>query len=425
MSQAGNGGLFTATTRFAMKQQHQQRPAAMATCAGCSRPIRDQFILRVSPDLEWHADCLRCCECRTILDETCTCFVKQGRVYCKADYQRMFGPKCRRCSFGFGSSEYVMKVSGQTFHVKCFTCSLCDRRLMTGEKFYLSPANEPICQADHSGALSSSHASSPTGDLQVDEKDNKSPSSTSGSDGREPSGGQKDQATKSKKSKKNSDKPTRVRTVLTEKQLHTLRTCYAANPRPDALMKEQLCEMTGLSPRVIRVWFQNKRCKDKKRSLIIGGGCGGKLQGSPLSQLGIAKGPVATSYQAAESTLPPLPGIPSVCRSPTILPPPLEINTQYSMPTETEPPHTPHTPASFHGMYGHQPMPSPLAIHSPGYFAMPSPTIAIPPAPPHPYPTPPGTWSMSGMPPQTMAPPLTYPGQPYRGQTGPVTQTFA
>lgn len=60
-------------------------------------------------------------------------------------------------------------------------------------------------------------------------------------------------------------KPTRVRTVLNEKQLHTLRSCYAANPRPDALMKEQLVEMTGLSPRVIRVWFQNKRCKDKKR----------------------------------------------------------------------------------------------------------------------------------------------------------------
>ena len=55
-------------------------------------------------------------------------------------------------------------------------------------------------------------------------------------------------------------KTTRVRTVLNEKQLQTLRTCYAANPRPDALMKEQLVEMTGLSPRVIRVWFQNKRC---------------------------------------------------------------------------------------------------------------------------------------------------------------------
>jgi hypothetical protein len=64
-------------------------------------------------------------------------------------------------------------------------------------------------------------------------------------------------------------KPARIRTVLNEKQLHMLRTCYGANPRPDALMKEQLVEMTGLSPRVIRVWFQNKRCKDKKKSIMI------------------------------------------------------------------------------------------------------------------------------------------------------------
>ncbi|KAB0407278.1 hypothetical protein E2I00_018310 [Balaenoptera physalus] len=68
---------------------------------------------------------------------------------------------------------------------------------------------------------------------------------------------------------KQTEKTTRVRTVLNEKQLHTLRTCYAANPRPDALMKEQLVEMTGLSPRVIRVWFQNKRCKDKKKSILM------------------------------------------------------------------------------------------------------------------------------------------------------------
>ncbi|XP_035191825.1 insulin gene enhancer protein ISL-2 [Oxyura jamaicensis] len=68
---------------------------------------------------------------------------------------------------------------------------------------------------------------------------------------------------------KAAEKTTRVRTVLNEKQLHTLRTCYAANPRPDALMKEQLVEMTGLSPRVIRVWFQNKRCKDKKKSILM------------------------------------------------------------------------------------------------------------------------------------------------------------
>lgn len=52
---------------------------------------------------------------------------------------------------------------------------------------------------------------------------------------------------------------------LSPAQLNLLKSCYSANPRPDALMKEQLVEMTGLSPRVVRVWFQNKRCKDKKK----------------------------------------------------------------------------------------------------------------------------------------------------------------
>ena len=63
------------------------------------------------------------------------------------------------------------------------------------------------------------------------------------------------------------DKGPRVRTVLSEQQLQTLRTVYAGNPRPDALLKEHLVELTGLNPRVIRVWFQNKRCKDKKRAI--------------------------------------------------------------------------------------------------------------------------------------------------------------
>lgn len=65
-----------------------------------------------------------------------------------------------------------------------------------------------------------------------------------------------------------------------------LKACYQINSRPDALVKEQLVEMTRLSQRVIRVWFQNKvtfksksillkklnfllyfiqRCKDKKK----------------------------------------------------------------------------------------------------------------------------------------------------------------
>ena len=80
--------------------------------------------------------------------------------------------------------------------------------------------------------------------------------------------GRKEKSKTGESKRKSEQKPTRGRTVLNEKQLHTLCTWYNANPRPDALMKEQLVEMTNLSPRVIRVWFQNKRCKDNKRSIL-------------------------------------------------------------------------------------------------------------------------------------------------------------
>ena len=53
----------------------------------------------------------------------------------------------------------------------------------------------------------------------------------------------------------------KTRTVLTDKQLNILMTCYNAQPRPDLSLKEQLAEMTGLKYKVIRVWFQNQRCK--------------------------------------------------------------------------------------------------------------------------------------------------------------------
>lgn len=58
-------------------------------CHGCSQPIEDEFSMHVSPNLEWHAACLMCAECREFLDETCeTCFIKDGRPYCRKDYTR-------------------------------------------------------------------------------------------------------------------------------------------------------------------------------------------------------------------------------------------------------------------------------------------------------------------------------------------------
>lgn len=60
----------------------------ISSCTGCGHQILDRFFLRVSPDMEWHAACLECAECKKSLEESGTCFVKDGKTLCKEDYYR-------------------------------------------------------------------------------------------------------------------------------------------------------------------------------------------------------------------------------------------------------------------------------------------------------------------------------------------------
>ncbi|XP_021968058.1 insulin gene enhancer protein ISL-1 isoform X2 [Folsomia candida] len=250
----------------------------LTLCVGCGSQIHDQYILRVAPssrdpkvgeDLEWHAACLKCVECHMFLDESCTCFVRDGKTYCKRDYVRMFGTKCEKCGSCFRKNDFVMRAKCKIYHMECFRCIACERQLVPGDEFALRE-DGLFCRDDHEVleklAVNGEHNSSintPPAITPIHHEASNSDSSesntiTTHTKVREGRGHAKGEG-----------KPTRVRTVLNEKQLHTLRTCYNANPRPDALMKEQLVEMTSLSPRVIRVWFQNKRCKDKKKQILM------------------------------------------------------------------------------------------------------------------------------------------------------------
>merc|ERR1711941_188178 len=54
------------------------------------------------------------------------------------------------------------------------------------------------------------------------------------------------------------------RTNITSKQLEVLKNVFNQTPKPTRLMREQLAKDTGLTMRVIQVWFQNKRSKEKR-----------------------------------------------------------------------------------------------------------------------------------------------------------------
>lgn len=55
-------------------------------CHRCKEPIMDRFVMRVHPNYEFHPACLSCASCHATLDESSTCFVRNGIPYCKPDY---------------------------------------------------------------------------------------------------------------------------------------------------------------------------------------------------------------------------------------------------------------------------------------------------------------------------------------------------
>ena len=188
-----------------------------------------------------------------------------------------------------------MRARNLIFHIPCFSCYSCKSPLRPGERFLIKE-DELYCRTECFTARGIQPEVQQQNNNFYENLDMKpSPNSVKSLDGlstsstpsslcaplmppqfvpamgaqnRSSVSSSSNNSSTSKKSKK--EKPsTRVRTVLSDHQLRILKQMYSNNTRPDAGTKESLVEMTGLSARVIRVWFQNKRCKDKKRQTAL------------------------------------------------------------------------------------------------------------------------------------------------------------
>jgi LIM homeobox transcription factor 1 len=58
--------------------------------------------------------------------------------------------------------------------------------------------------------------------------------------------------------------PKRPRTILTSSQRRQFKASFDVSPKPCRKVREALAKDTGLSVRVVQVWFQNQRAKMKK-----------------------------------------------------------------------------------------------------------------------------------------------------------------
>ncbi|OWK10734.1 LHX3 [Cervus elaphus hippelaphus] len=184
-------------------------------CAGCDQHILDRFILKAL-DRHWHSKCLKCSDCHAPLAERC--FSRGESVYCKDDFFKRFGTKCAACQLGIPPTQVVRRAQDFVYHLHCFACVVCKRQLATGDEFYLMEDSRLVCKADYETA-------------------------------------------KQREAEATAKRP---RTTITAKQLETLKSAYNTSPKPARHVREQLSSETGLDMRVVQVWFQNRRAKEKR-----------------------------------------------------------------------------------------------------------------------------------------------------------------
>ncbi|GLH07749.1 Protein apterous [Gryllus bimaculatus] len=122
---------------------------AADVCEGCGQKIHDRFLMRVA-DGSWHEHCLACSECGVLLSRSCYC--RNAKLYCKADYDRKFGAKCSRCGDRVLAQELVMRAQGLVFHLQCFACVVCCQPLQKGDQFVVH-AGQLFCRPDFENKL--------------------------------------------------------------------------------------------------------------------------------------------------------------------------------------------------------------------------------------------------------------------------------
>ncbi len=61
---------------------------------------------------------------------------------------RLFGTKCDKCGQFFKRDDLVMRAKSKIYHIECFKCVACRKRLMPGDEFALRP-DGLFCREDH------------------------------------------------------------------------------------------------------------------------------------------------------------------------------------------------------------------------------------------------------------------------------------
>uniref|UniRef100_H3CC20 LIM homeobox transcription factor 1, alpha n=1 Tax=Tetraodon nigroviridis TaxID=99883 RepID=H3CC20_TETNG len=147
---------------------------------------------------------------------------------------RLFAVRCGGCAEAISHTELVMRVGAAVFHLRCFTCSVCSCRLQTGDRCVLREGQLLCAREDYHRCLASPTSS------YTEQTEQRVLKSSRASVLKAP------------------------RTILTKQQRRTFKASFEVSSKPCRKVRETLAAETGLSVRVVQVWFQNQRAKMKK-----------------------------------------------------------------------------------------------------------------------------------------------------------------
>ncbi|XP_023184495.1 actin-binding LIM protein 3 isoform X4 [Xiphophorus maculatus] len=117
-----------------------ERSSEPIRCQRCREVCKGE-VVRVQ-DTHFHVKCFTCTVCNCDLARS-GFFQKKGEYICTADYQRLYGTRCDRCG-NFITGE-VVSALGRTYHPKCFVCSMCSKPFPIGDRVTFS-GKDCVCQ---------------------------------------------------------------------------------------------------------------------------------------------------------------------------------------------------------------------------------------------------------------------------------------